>query len=70
MLAQDNDLAKVSAVVRPPAVVTSISELYQRFQLYQDRLPGLPARTPGLGLWYSWYPGLIPPSDGKFMDIT
>ncbi|KAI8774846.1 homeobox protein HMX3 [Biomphalaria glabrata] len=44
------------------AVVTSISDLYQRFQLYSDQArlaPGLASRAASFGLWYPWYPGLI-----------
>ncbi|RUS84269.1 hypothetical protein EGW08_007962 [Elysia chlorotica] len=52
---------------RREAVVTSISDLYHRFQMYSDQArlgQGLASRAANFGLWYPWYPGIIAPPHG------
>lgn len=66
----DDDCDKPTDDASKEAVVTSISDLYHRFQLYSDQArlgPGLASRAAGFGLWYPWYPGLItsPHSDSE-----
>ncbi|GFN84171.1 hypothetical protein PoB_001067700 [Plakobranchus ocellatus] len=56
---------------RQEAVVTSISDLYHRFQVYSDQArlgQGLASRAANFGLWYPWYPGIIASQhgDGEF----